>query len=47
MYLVYGFLELMVEMVDLTVIMTRCWCINLMVILKEAVFRRIDTVEST
>ena len=27
--LVYGFLELLVEVVDLTVIMTRCWCINL------------------
>ena len=25
----YGFLELLVEVVDLTVIMTRCWCINL------------------
>ena len=24
--LVYGFLELLVEVVDLTVIMTRCWC---------------------
>ena len=27
--LVYGFLELLVEVFDLTVIMTRCWCINL------------------
>ena len=26
---VYSFLELLVEVVDLTVIMTRCWCINL------------------
>ena len=27
--LVYDFLELLVEVVDLTVIMTRCWCIKL------------------
>ena len=26
---VYGFLELLVEVVDLTVIKTICWCINL------------------
>ena len=24
-----GFLEFLVEVIDLTVIMTRCWCINL------------------
>ena len=27
--LVYGFLKLLVEVVDQTVIITRCWCINL------------------
>ena len=43
--LVYGFLELLVEVVDLIVIMIRYWCINLFeVILKGVALRRIDII---